>query len=151
MPISGAIGTAVYEPSSRELAAEAATSHRVTATAAHSSVRTVPFNTGPLKVLAHWQLDGHEHIGRLQWSRPEVSAGDQMEIRVNSDGERAAPPSWPAFHAVAVGLGIWLSFAVGAVTVFAVMWQRLHHVRLAGWDRELTSLTSDDGRGRANR
>jgi hypothetical protein len=52
---------------------------------------------------------------------------------------------------VAVGLGIWLSFAVGAVAVFMVVWLRLNHARLAGWDRELDRLASDDGSGRANR
>ena len=41
--------------------------------------------------------------------------------------------------------------AVGAVAVFMVVWLRLNHARLAGWDRELDRLASDDGSGRANR
>jgi hypothetical protein len=150
-PIAGAVGTAVYESSSRTLAAEALTSQSVTATATKGTAGTVLFNSGPVTIPARWQIDGREHTGLLNWDRPDVSVGDQMEIRVNSDGERIAPPSWPAFHAVAVALGIWLSCSAGAVAVFAVARLRLNHVRLAGWDRELKSVAGEDGSGRANR
>ncbi|MGY4649462.1 Rv1733c family protein [Mycobacterium sp. URHB0021] len=151
VPIAGAVGTAVYDSSSQRLAEQAPTSHTVAATAIKSSIDTAGLKTVPVSVMARWQVNGREHTGLLKWDRPEVSVGDQMDIWVNADGQKVAPPSWPAFHAVAVGLGIWLSFAVGAVAVFMVVWLRLNHARLAGWDRELDRLASDDGSGRANR
>ncbi len=73
-----------------------------------------------------------------------------MEIWVNPDGQRVADPSWPAFHALAVGAGSWLSCVAACVASFAIMRLRLNHVRLAGWERELNSLEGDDGRGHAN-
>jgi hypothetical protein len=150
VPIAGAIGTAVYESSIRALAAQAPTSHTVTASAIKDGVQNVRFNSGPATVWASWHINGGEHTGPLRWDRATVRAGDQMDIRVNSDGRRVAPPSWPAFHAVAVSVGGWLSCAAACVGGFAILRLRLSQVRLAGWERELNSLAGDDGRGRAN-
>lgn len=151
VPIAGVIGTAVYESSSRALAAQARTSLTVTATANKDGVQTLRFNTAPATVWARWQINGGEHTGPLRWDRAVVRAGDQMDIRVNSDGQRVAPPSSPAFCAVAVSVGSWLSCAAACVGGFAIVRLRLSQARLAGWERELNSLAGDDGRGRANR
>jgi hypothetical protein len=151
VPIAGVIGTAVYESSSRALAAQARTSLKVTATANKDSVQALRFDSASATVWARWQINGGERTGPLRWDRAIVRAGDQMDIRVTSDGQPVALPSWPAFHAVAVSVGSWLSCAAACVGGFAIVRLRLSQVRLAGWERALNSVADDDGRGRANR
>src|ERR1700742_5163132 len=79
VPMAGVIGTAVYESRSRSLAAQARTSHEVTATAIKDSVRTLRFNSAPATVWARWQFNGGEHTGPLRWDRAIVRAGDQTD------------------------------------------------------------------------
>jgi hypothetical protein len=142
-PVAGAIGTAVHDSRSRIYAVEAhalrPVSAIVTTTRRGALAGRLSMNTNIVE--AQWVWEG---VGHTEWFRPKASVrvGDQIDIRVNSEGDRVEPP--PRFQAVFVAVCVAVPFwavVIGIAALLAAAVRRLidHHHDIA-WEREIGRL-----------
>jgi hypothetical protein len=119
IPIAAAVGKAVYESRSRQIAEQARTSHVVSATVTSLKV-AYHESLGPtITVLARWFDAGTEHTGAVS-APPGVKTGDSIDIWVGEDGSHVGPPaSTPHDEAVAVASAIWFGAAIAAGALVA--------------------------------
>jgi hypothetical protein len=150
---AGALGTAVHEERSRVYIAQADSRHTVTAKAIDDStiVLGADDNTAT-RVSARWQVDGIKHAGRFTWEGA-VKTGDVLRIWVDSDGNRADPPtptSQAGIDAVCVAFSVWQ--AVVLVLTGLICWgrSRIQRRRDAAWEREIRWLIHDSAGGNPN-
>lgn len=147
IPAAGAVGTATYDRLSHMFAMERPLHHEVTATARADS-REVPMAYGSAHVTnVTWNYDGIIHVDDID--TPRHSAGDQIPLWVDRDGNHSAPvPSDTdaAVQAVVTALGLWIAL----VGITAVIWltarMTFNRIRSTAWDRELDDLADNGGR-----
>lgn len=145
IPVTGAIGTSVYDDQVQFYAQEAKHRRSVTATALENS--TVNLGPGPADVSffvrASWTYAGSDHVEVVEWV-DEAAVGDHADIWVDAvTGEPADPPS-PRSAAVSDALGVafsvWFAVTATAIGGAYVIREYLAHRRCIQWDRELQSL-----------
>jgi hypothetical protein len=152
-PVAGAIGTAVHDARSQACAEAAHTRHTLTAivtTTGHTAV-TAPRYASATTVRARWRADGIEHSDAFNWDSA-VTAGNQIEIWVDTHGKRVSPPAPPAqaaVDAVCAAVTIWLGVLAAAAALVGLVRWRLDRLRDVAWEREIRSLADNDG-GRTN-
>jgi hypothetical protein len=106
---------------------------------------------GVRTVDARWRAEGIEHTDAFKSDRA-VKAGDQIDIWVDSHGNRVSPlqpRSRAAIDAVCTAVTIWLGVVAAAAAGAGLVRWRLDRFRAAGWEREIRSL-ADNGGGRTN-
>jgi hypothetical protein len=144
VPITGAVGTAIYDGRHRLYAEEALTRHRVVATVVEGTDRC----RAPASVQAVWTPAGEEGIGSLSFDT-EAKSG----VWVDADGNCVAPPT-PTTQAVpdalCGALSILLSAMVVTALVLILMRSRLDRIRDTQWERELRGINDSGGPRRGN-
>jgi hypothetical protein len=144
VPITGAIGTAIYDARHRLYAEEALTGHRVVATVVEDTAATADRCRA---LEAVWTAAGEEGIGALSFGAAAKS-GDRLSIWVDADGNCVPPPT-PTTEALADALcgalSILLSAMVVTALVLILMRSRLDRMRDAQWERELRALQEYGG------
>jgi hypothetical protein len=150
IPVATAVGAAVYRSRAQLYADEAHTRHSVAATVTEADARTSRPHSAAHAARATWRAGSDE---RTDWFMTDhaVKVGDQLEIWVNSDGERTASPtpaSQAGIDAAGVGAAMWFAVALLLTALVAMTRSPLNRIRYAQWERELKSLA--DG-GRTNR
>ena len=144
VPITGAVGTAIYDGRHRVYAEEALTRHRVVATVVEGTDRC----RAPTPVPAVWTAAGEEGIGSFSFDRVAESG-----VWVDGDGNCVAPPT-PTTQAVpdalCGALSILLSAMVVTALVLILMRSRLDRMRDTEWERELRAINDLGGPRRGN-
>lgn len=150
LAVAGAIGTSQYDSRSRTYAAEAHTSHTVTATAVEDSAVIVEPNTVVTVTTARWDANGRNHVGEVR-SPDRLKAGDHFTIWVDAAGNRIVGPPSPsraANEATAIAVSAWVAVATAAATLAYRVHRTLDRRRFTHWDRELAAAVGDDGNRR---
>jgi hypothetical protein len=152
VPITGAIGTAIYDARHRLYAEEALTRHRVVATVIEDTATTAGRYRAPASVQAVWPAAGGERTGSFSFYTAAKS-GDRLSIWVDADGNHVPPPT-PTTEAVPDALCgalsiLWSAIAVTAL-VLSLMRYGLNRMRDTQWERELRAIKDYGGPRRGN-
>lgn len=140
VPITAAVGTAVYDSRSRQYAEQAKTSHVVAGTVTSHKVAHHESLGPTITVLARWFDAGTEHTGAVA-APPGVNIGDSIDIWIGEDGSHVGPPPKTASdEAVAVASAIWFSVAVAAGVLVAGTRAALNRARHAQWQDDFDNL-----------
>lgn len=94
---AGAAGTMIHDVQARKYLEQAHSRHAVVARAVQNSEPTP--EAGAFIVNVRWRLNGVEHTDLLGWNKP-VTIGAPLDIWVDDNGSRVAPPSPVARAAV---------------------------------------------------
>ncbi len=145
VPITGAVGTAIYDGRHRVYAEEALTRHRV--------VATVVEGTAPLS-RTHSRSGRLDCGGRRGHRLVLIRQGGEIRcVWVDGDGNCVAPPT-PTTQAVpdalCGALSILLSAMVVTALVLILMRSRLDRMRDTEWERELRAINDLGGPRRGN-
>ena len=150
-PVAGAAGTAVHDSLVHTYAIAQLDRHQIRATATRDSRSAPQAYEKPFLTQIQWQAAGATHSDEIRSG--DMKAGQQLDIWVNTAGERTtAPPTDrdAAAQAVVAALAVW-STAVGvAVAAWAALRLRLDRLRYSAWDRELDDLADNGGRTNKN-
>ena len=92
VPITGAVGTAIYDGRHRLYAEEALTRHRVVATVIEGTAETAGDYDGPASVRAVWPAAAGERIGSFPFDR-SANSGDRLSIWADANGNHVPPPT----------------------------------------------------------
>ncbi len=128
VPITGAVGTAIYDSRHRLYAEEALTRHRVVATIIEGTAETAG------------DYDGHASM--------PANSGDRLGIWADADGNHVPPPTpmaQAAADALIGALSILLSAIVLTVLVLSVMLHCVNRMRSTQWERELRAIKEYGG------
>jgi len=91
VPVSGALGTAVYDNRVHVFADEQPAHHEVEATATlDSAVTPLPYQFSYVSEV-HWEFAGRIHTG-IATTRSRMKAGDHTSVWVDAAGELTRPP-----------------------------------------------------------
>jgi hypothetical protein len=146
-PITGAVGTAIYDGRHRLYAEEALTRHRVTATVIEGNTTTADGFLAPAYVEAGWPAAGGERTGAFSFDTAAKS-GDRLSIWVDADGNLVPPPT-PTTQAAPDALIAALSILLLATAVTALVLSLTRYgfdrVRDGQWERELRAIKDYDG------
>jgi hypothetical protein len=151
-PITGAVGTAIYDDRHRLYAEEALTRHRVTATVIEGNTTAAEDNFAPTDVQAVWPAAGGERAGSFSFDTAAKS-GDPLSIWVDADGNLVPPPTpttQAAPDALLAALSILLSATVVTALVLSLMRYGCDRMRDTQWERELRATKDYDGPRRGN-
>ena len=145
-----AIGQLGYEARLRTVAADAASSHSVEATAQGNSMADPSGAESPtttFMVNVQWSAQNitHETVARVDGP---VKAGDRVQVWVNDQGNVTTPPPTDT-DARVMRIGTvaltWLMFAALIVGALALLRIRLNQVRDRRWDRGWRDLVENGG------
>lgn len=143
-PITGAVGTAVYDSSRQIYAEQAHTRHPVAAT-----VTDVPASqmsrTGTTTVSARWTAGGAEHTDTVK-AQSTAKTGDTIEIWVDDEGAQVpapTPTSRAAAEAAMGALVMWICVAAIAATLFTGVRAVCDRVRFTRWQHDLDNLVGN--------
>jgi hypothetical protein len=145
-PIAGTVGTAVHDSRRHLYAEQARTRHTVTATVTDSNAAHQVLRTTTITVPARWSAAGVEHTGVVK-AHSAAKTGDLIEIWVDENDTQVdtpTPTTRAAIDAVTAALGIWLTVAAAAATLFAGTRAVCDRIRSSGWLRDIDNLV---GRG----
>jgi hypothetical protein len=120
LPVTAAIGTAVYDSRRDVYVQETKTRHTVTATVTDDGAQHPPQAT-TITVQARWSAAGAQHTGAVT-APPTVKTGDIIEIWVDKNGssvDAPTPTARAAAEAVTTAVTVWVSVAAAAATLFA--------------------------------
>jgi hypothetical protein len=151
-PITGAVGTAIYDGRHRLYAEEALTRHRVNAMVVEGNTTTTAGYLAPAYVQAVWPAVGGERTGSFPYYTAAKS-GDRLSIWVDADGNQVPPPtptSQAASDALLGGLSILLGATAVTALVLSLMRYCLDRIRDTQWERELRAIKDYDGPRRGN-
>lgn len=149
---AGVIGTMIHDTETQNYLEQARTRYAVVATAVDDSKPAASPGTTASTVHARWQVNGLAHADVLGWDYA-VKAGEQLQIWVDSDGNRVDQPTpvaradMDALTAAVVG---WFIVVLAAAQVVCAVRAHANRMRDAQWDREIRCLVDDDG-GQSNR
>ena len=149
---AGVIGTMIHDTETQNYLEQARTRHALVANAVDDSKPAASPETTASTVHARWQVNGLDHADVLDWDYA-VKAGEQLQIWVDSDGNRVDQPTpvaradMDALTAAVVG---WSIVALAAAQVVCAVRAHANRMRDAQWDREIRCLVDDDG-GQSNR
>lgn len=152
-PITGAVGTAIYDGRHHLYAEEALTRHRVTATVIEGNTTTADGYLAPASVQAVWPVAGGERTGSFSFDAA-VKSGDRLSIWVDADGNPVPPPTpttLAAPDALLVALSILLSAIMVTALVLCMTRLCLDRRRYQQWERELRAIRDYDGPRKGNR
>ena len=147
VPITGAVGTAIYDGRHRLYAEEALTRHRVVATVIEGTAETAGDYDGPASVRAVWPAAAGERIGSFPFDR-SANSGDRLSIWADANGNHVPPPTpmaQAAADALIGALSILLSAIVLTVLVLSVMLHCVNRMRATQWERELRAIKGYGG------
>lgn len=147
LPITAAVGTAVYDSSRHLYAEQAHTRHTVTATVADVPASQQILRTGTTTVAARWTAGDAEHTGTVK-AQSTTQTGDSIEIWVDNTGAQVPAPLPTTRAAVEAAMGalvIWISVAAIAATLFTVTRAVCDRIRFAGWQHDLDNLVDNSG------
>jgi hypothetical protein len=152
VPITGAVGTAIYDGRHRLYAEEALSRHRVVATVIEVTAKTAGRYRAPASVQAVWPGAGGERTGSF-FLDTAVKSGDRLSIWVDADGNPVLPPT-PTTQAVPDALGGAISILLSAVLVTALVLSLMRYcldrMRDTQWERELRAIKDYGGPRRGN-
>ena len=98
VPITAAVGTAVYDSSRRVYVEQTHTRHTVAATATDVPASQQILRTGTTTVPARWTAGGAEHTGAVK-AQSTTKTGDLIELWVDNTGaqipHQPPPPAPP--------------------------------------------------------
>jgi hypothetical protein len=152
VPITGAVGTAIYDGRHRLYAAEALARHPVVATVIEGTGATTGDYDGPASVRAVWAAAGGERSGAFLFDTPAKS-GDLLSIWVDADGNHVPPPTpitQAAADAVCCALSILLLAIVVAALALSLIRYCANRMRDNQWERELRAIKDYGGPRRGN-
>jgi hypothetical protein len=144
IPITAAVGTAVYDSSRHIYAEQAHTRHTVTATVTDVPATQI-VRTGTTTVPARWTAGGAEHTGAVK-AQSTAKTGDPIEIWVDNTGAQVpapTPTTRAAVEAVTGALVIWISVAAIAATLSTLTRAICDRIRFTGWQHDLDSLVGN--------
>jgi beta-lactamase regulating signal transducer with metallopeptidase domain len=145
IPITAAVGTAVYDSSRRIYAEQAHTRHTVTATVTDVPASQQILRTGTTTVAARWTAASTEHTGTLK-TQSTGKTGDPIEIWVDNTGAQVPAPTPTTRAAVEAAMGalvIWICVAAIAATLFTVTRAVCDRIRFTGWQHDLDSMVGN--------
>jgi hypothetical protein len=140
IPITAAVGTAVYDSRRQAYAEQADTRHTVAGVADVPATQIV--RTGTTTVAARWTAAGAEHTGAVQ-AQSTTKPGDPIEIWVDNTGAQVpapTPTTRAAVEAATGALAIWISVAAIAATLFTLTRAICDRIRFTGWQHDLDNL-----------
>lgn len=145
VPITAAVGTAVYDSSRHTYVEQARTRHTVPATITDVPASQQILRTGNTTVSARWTAAGTGHAGTLEvQSAAEID--DTIEIWVDDNGKQVPAPTPTSHAATEAAIGafvIWMTMAVIAATVYTITRTVCDRIRFAGWQHGLDSMVGN--------
>jgi hypothetical protein len=145
VPITAAVGTAVYDSRRQAYAEQADTRHTVPATVTDIPASQQILRTGTITVPARWTADGAEHTGAVE-AQSTTKTGDNVEIWVDHNGAKVPEPTPTTRAAVEAATGalvIWISVAAIAATLSTLTRAVCDRIRFAGWQHDLDSVVGN--------
>ncbi|BBX45870.1 membrane protein [Mycobacterium cookii] len=145
---AGAAGTMIHDVQARKYLEQAHSRHAVVARAVQNSEPTP--EAGAFIVNVRWRLNGVEHTDLLGWNKP-VTIGAPLDIWVDDNGSRVAPPSpvaRAAVDALSTAVVGWFVVVMAIAQVVNAVRAHASRMRDAQWEQDLRGLV--DG-GRSNR
>ena len=147
VPITGAVGTAIYDSRHRLYAEEALNRHPVVATVIEGRPPTAGRSRASAPVLAEWAAAGGVRTGSFLVGTVAKS-GDRLIIWVDADGDQVPPPT-PTTQAVPDALGGVLSILLSAIVVTTLVLTSMRHcfnrMRDTQWEREVRTIRDYGG------
>lgn len=150
VPITGAVGTAIYDGRHRLYAEEALTRHRVVATVIEGTA--AGRYRAPASVQAVWPAAGGERTGSFLFDTA-AKPGDHLSIWVDADGNCVPPPTPTALavmDALYGALSILLLAMMVSALVLVLMRSSVDRMRDTQWERELRAIKDCGGPRRGN-
>jgi hypothetical protein len=140
VPVSAAVGTAVYDSRSRMYAEQIQTRRPVTATVTGDSHPRRDLESPTVTIPARWFAAGAERTGDVA-APLTAKNGDKIEIWVDDEGFSVPPPVNTArTAAVAFGAATWWALTVLAVGLFARARIILDRRRYDQWQQNFNRL-----------
>ncbi len=145
--VAAAVGTAVHDEVTRELAAHRLVRQQIVAiVSADSQDAAQPFAESSVTEI-RWEFDGKPHTDTIH-TQP-LRAGDRLTVWVDAAGERtlAVPSDADAVVlAIVTALAVWAAVLTPATVLLLLLRNSLNGARFTAWDRELDDLADDGGR-----
>ena len=150
-PVSGSVGTVVYDNLTHRYAADRLTRHEVAATVTHDSSLAPQAYEKPFLTPIQWEFGGTVRADEVRTDR--MKAGEQLKVWIDTEGTRTTKPLTDqdaATEAVVSAFGLWFATVGVAAAAWTVLRLRLNRLRYADWDRELDDLADNGGRTNRN-
>ena len=151
-PVSGSVGTVVYDNLTHRFAADRLSRHEVAATVTHDSSLAPQAYEKPFLTPIQWEFAGHVYAEEMRTS-DRMKAGEQQRIWIDAAGSRTMKPLTDqdaATEAAVTAFGLWFAAVGVATAAWTVLRLRLDRLRYADWDRELDDLADNGGRTNRN-
>jgi len=145
VPITAAVGTAVYDSSRRVYAEQTHTRHTVAATVTDVPASQQILRMSTITAPARWTGGVAEHTGAVK-TQSTTKPGDTIEIWVDDNGAQVpAPPSTmrSAAEAVTGALVIWISVVATAATLVTAARAVCDRFRFTQWQHDLDNLVGN--------
>jgi hypothetical protein len=145
VPITAAIGTAVYDSSRHIYAEQAHTRHTVAATVTDVAASQQLLRTDATTVSARWTAAGAEHTGTVT-AQSTAKAGDTVDIWVDNNGAQVPAPAPTTNAAAEAAMGavvIWICVAAIAATLFTLTRTVCDRIRFTRWQHDLDNLVGN--------
>lgn len=145
VPITAAIGTAVYDSSRHIYAEQAHTRHTVAATVTDVPASQQLLRTDTTTVSARWTAAGAEHTGTVT-AQSTAKAGDTVDIWVDNNGAQVPAPAPTTNAAAEAAMGavvIWICVAAIAATLFTLTRTVCDRIRFTRWQHDLDNLVGN--------
>ena len=145
IPITAAVGTAVYDSRRQAYAEQTDTRHAVNATVTDVPASQQILRTGTITVSARWTAAGTEHTGTVN-APSTTKTGEPIEIWVSNNGAQVPAPTPTTRAAAEAAMGalvIWICVAAIAATVFTVTRAVCDRIRFTGWQHDLDNLVGN--------
>ncbi|GAA2791179.1 Rv1733c family protein [Mycolicibacterium pallens] len=147
VPLTGAVGTAVYDSRRDVYAQQAHTRHITTATITDDTAAQYISRTGDATMQARWSAFGSEHRGAV--TAPNASkSGDHIAIWVDVTGalaDKPTPTSRAALDAVTAAVALWAGVAAAAAILLAGTRAVCNRIRAIGWRHGIDTLVRPGG------
>lgn len=141
-PVATVFASATHEQMSRTVQHQALTRHSVEAVAIERSPSTLAEFNGPAAVKVQWQDGANQHVERVV-TPAAVEPGDSLTIWLDEHGTVVAAPLTDLdakVSAIGVGATLWITAAMFAALILAVVHYRFERSRAARWTRDLAFL-----------